>query len=62
MDVYQIGDTFYRQDIVSGSWMEMTGYDADATERLWQEIDPLGCLMYQATAEVTELAKEKSMA
>lgn len=59
VDVYQIGDTFYRQDIVSGSWMEMTGYDADATERLWQEIDPLGCLMYQATAEVTELAKEK---
>ena len=59
VDVYQIGDTFYRQDIVSGSWMEMTGYDADATERLWQEIDPLSCLMYRATAEVTELDKEK---
>ena len=58
VDIYQIGDTFYRQDIVSGSWLAQSGYDADATERLLQEIDPLGCLMYQANAEITELEKE----
>ena len=59
VEVYQIGDTFYRQDIVSGSWMEISGYDAEATERLLQEIDPLGCLVYDANAEVTELEKER---
>lgn len=37
----------------------MSGYDAEATERLLQEIDPLGCLVYDANAEVTELEKER---
>ena len=59
VDVYQIGDAFYRQDMVSGSWMEMTGQNAEATAYLMQEIDPLGCMVYQAAAEVTELDKEK---
>lgn len=59
VDVYQIGDTFYRQDVVSGNWLKMQGHDEEATERLLQEIDPLGCLMYNATAEVTYLDKEK---
>ena len=59
VDVYQIDDTFYRQDIVSGSWMAMTGQNAEATEYLLQEINPLGCLVLSASAEVTELDKEK---
>lgn len=59
LDVYQIGDTFYRQDIVSGSWMKMTGQNLEATEYLLQEINPLGCLILPAGAEVTELEKEK---
>lgn len=59
VDVYQIGDTFYRQDLVSGSWMAMTGQNAEATERLLQEINPLGCLILNANAEVIELDKEK---
>lgn len=59
VDVYQIGDTFYRQDVVNGSWLKMAGYDAEATERLMQEIDPLGCLLYPTAAEVTELDREK---
>lgn len=59
VDVYQIGDTFYRQDIVSGSWLQMKGQEEEATERLLQEIDPLGCLLYNASAEVTYLDKEK---
>ena len=59
MDVYQIEDNFYRQDIVNGSWMRMEGQNAEATERLLQEINPLGCLMYNAAAEITELDKEK---
>ena len=54
-----VGDAFYRQDMVSGSWMEMTGQNAEATAYLMQEIDPLGCMVYQAAAEVTELDKEK---
>lgn len=58
VDVYQIGDTFYRQDIVSGSWMKMTGQNLEATEYLLQEINPLGCLVLHAGAEVTELEKE----
>ncbi len=58
VDVYQIGDTFYRQDIVSGSWMMMTGQNLEATEYLLQEINPLGCLILHAGAEVTELEKE----
>ena len=58
VDVYQIGDTFYRQDIVSGSWMKMTGQNLEATEYLLQEINPLGCLILQTGAAVTELEKE----
>ena len=58
VDVYQIGDTFYRKDIVSGSWMKMTGQNLEATEYLLQEINPLGCLILHANAEVTELKKE----
>ena len=59
VDVYQIEDNFYRQDIVNGSWMRMEGQNAEATERLLQEINPLGCLLYNAAAEITELDKEK---
>ncbi len=59
VDVYQIGDTFYRQDIVSGSWMSMTGQNIEATQHLMQEINPLGCLILQPNAEVTELEKER---
>lgn len=59
VDVYQIEDDFYRQDIVNGNWMRMEGHNAEATERLLQEINPLGCLLYNATAEITELDKEK---
>ena len=59
VDVYQIEDNFYRQDIVNGNWMRMEGQNAEATERLLQEINPLGCLMYNAAAEITELDKEK---
>ncbi len=59
VDVYQIGDTFYRQDIVSGSWMQMAGQNLEATEHLMQEIDPLGCLILHANAEVIELEKER---
>lgn len=58
IDVYQIGDLFYRQDIVSGSWMQMTGQNLEATEHLLQEINPLGCLILHTNAEVTELEKE----
>lgn len=59
VNVYQIGDTFYRQDIVSGSWMKMNGQNAEATESLLQEINPLGCLVLDADAEVIELEKER---
>lgn len=58
VDVYQIGDTFYRQDLVTGNWMVMTGQNMEATEHLLQEINPLGCLIVNANAEVTELGKE----
>ena len=59
VDVYQIGDTFYRQDIVSGTWMQMTGQNLEATEYLLQEINPLGCLILHADSDVTEQKKEK---
>lgn len=59
VDIYQIGDTFYRQDIVSGAWLKQEGYNQEATVRLLQEINPLSCLTYNATAEVTDLGKEK---
>ena len=59
VDVYQIGDTFYRQDIVSGSWLKMTGQNLEATAYLLQEINPLGCLILHADSDVTELEKEK---
>ena len=59
LDVYQISDNFYRKDIVSGQWMKMTGQNLEATEYLMQEINPLGCLVTNDTAQVTELGKEK---
>ena len=59
IDVYQIGDTFYRRDIANGQWMQMTGQNIEATEYLLQEINPLGCLYYQDNARVTAQGKEK---
>lgn len=59
INVYQIGDTFYRKDIVSDAWMVMTGQDIEATEYLMQEINPLGCFVLADGANVTELGKEK---
>ena len=59
IDIYQIGDTFYRQDIVSGRWMQMTGQNIAATEYLIQEINPLGCLQIAETARVIVQEKEK---
>ncbi len=59
INVYQIGDTFYRQDIVSGQWMQMTGQNLEATEYLMQEINPFGCLMFGDNAQVIEQEEEK---
>lgn len=59
INVYQIGETFYRQDIVSGQWMQMTGQNLTATAYLLQEIDPLGCLSFDDTAQVITQGKEK---
>ena len=59
INVYQIGDTFYRQDIVSGKWMQMIGQNIEATEYLLQEINPLGCIVFDETARVIEQGKEK---
>lgn len=59
IDVYQIGDTFYRQDLVSGQWLEMKGQNLEATEYLIQEINPLGCLHFSEHAKVIAQGKEK---
>lgn len=59
INVYQIGQTFYRQDIISGQWMEMKEQNLVATEYLMQEINPLGCLHFDRTAQVTAQGKEK---
>ena len=59
INVYQIGDTFYRQDIVSGQWMQMHGQNLEATEYLMQEINPLGCLLLGDNAQVVAQEKEK---
>ena len=59
IDIYQIGDTFYRKDIVNGQWMKMIGQNLEATEYLIQEINPLGCLSISDSAQVTAQGKEK---
>ena len=59
IDVYQIGDCFYRKDIVNDCWMQMTGQNLEATVYLMQEIDPLRCLVLKETMQVTALGKEK---
>lgn len=59
IDIYQIGDVFYRQDIVDGTWMKMTGQNIEATEYLLQEINPLGCLLLDDTVQVIAQGKEK---
>lgn len=59
IDVYQIGDTFYRKDVVNGQWMVMTGQNIEATEYLMQEINPLGCLVVDGGEQVIAQGKEK---
>ena len=59
INLYQIGDTFFRQDIESDRWMQMTGQNIAATEYLIQEINPLGCLQLSENAQVTAEGKEK---
>ena len=59
INVYQIDDTFYRQDIVSGQWRQMTGQNIEATEYLIQEINPLGCLHISNNGQVIAQGKEK---
>ena len=60
INIYQIGDTFYRQDVVSGQWQQMIGQNLEATQYLIQEIHPLGCLNMQDTFQVVAQGKEKA--
>lgn len=59
IDLYQIGSSFYRRDIVNGDWMQMLGQELVATEYLIQEINPLGCLKISDNTQVIVKGKEK---
>lgn len=59
IEVYQIADTFYRQDIATGKWLIVKGYDEEATEVLLQEIDPLSNFYLENEYSAEYLGKEK---
>jgi len=59
IEVYQIADTFYRQDIATGQWLIVKGYDEEATEVLLQEIDPLSNFGLENEYSAEYLGKEK---
>lgn len=59
IEVYQIGDTFYRQDIATQRWLVVSGYDEEATEVLIQEIDPLSNFYFQNECSAEYMGKEK---
>lgn len=59
VEIYQVNDNFYRQDLVTKQWLIVEGHNEEATERLIQEIDPLGNFTFEGQIQVEYLGKEK---
>ncbi|SMB96697.1 hypothetical protein SAMN00017405_2395 [Desulfonispora thiosulfatigenes DSM 11270] len=58
LEVFRVGDNFYRKDSFSENWLVLENQDIKETEKLMQEINPLGILDFEGDIEVNYLGKE----
>lgn len=59
VEIYQIGDTMYRQDTTTKDWLIVSNKGRAAIEMLISEINPLGVFHFDEFIEVIYTGKEK---
>ncbi len=58
-EIYQVNNKFYRKDVFSKDWLVLDQVNMEATEKLIQEINPLGTFSLCEPLEVQYVGKEK---
>ena len=58
-EYYQVGNNIYRKDVLSSDWLVVENMDLEVTEKLIQEINPLGAFGFKGPITVDYLGKEK---
>ncbi|MDN5322802.1 MAG: hypothetical protein PWQ67_1256 [Clostridia bacterium] len=57
-EIYRIGDKLYRKDVFSKDWLIVEDVNVKATEKLIQEINPLGTFTFTVPIDVEYVGKE----
>jgi len=58
-EIYQIADKLYRKDVFSKDWLVVEDINVEATEKLIQEINPLGTFTFSEPIVAEYVGKEK---
>jgi len=58
-EIYQVADKLYRKDVFSKDWLVVEDINVEATERLIQEINPLGTFAFSEPIIAEYVGKEK---
>lgn len=58
-EIYQISDKLYRKDVFSEDWLVVENQNVEATEKLIQEVNPLGAFAFNGPIDVEYIGKEK---
>lgn len=58
-EIYQIGEKLYRKDTFSQDWLVVEDVNVEATEKLMQEINPLGVFVFSQPIAAQYVGKEK---
>jgi len=57
-EIYQVADKLYRKDVFSKDWLVVEDTNAEATEKLIQEINPLGTFAFSEPVVAEYVGKE----
>ncbi|MFZ5944399.1 MAG: hypothetical protein ACOYVD_09830 [Bacillota bacterium] len=58
-EIYQVADKLYRKDAFSKDWLVVEDINVEATEKLIQEINPLGTFAFSGPIDAEYIGKEK---
>jgi len=58
-EIYQVDNKFYRKDVFSKDWLIVDEVNMKATEKLIQEINPLGAFTFTGPIDAQYIGKEK---
>ncbi len=59
VEVYQVGDTMYRRDVMTHGWLVVPGNGRASMEELIAEINPLGAFHFSSDFDVRYVGREK---